>query len=154
MTEIGEKFRELLREKAGETISKKLRGKNLIFLRERFDCNVYFLTSSLREGFWGVHPNSISVLKQSKSGRPFVAVFLCSPERGYVISNKILDEYLKDCPQDKSGGYKISEKMLRYKNIPEFKTMDEFINYLLVYRKEDVQGLEKINMTDSGTIKK
>ena len=136
MTEIGEKFRELLREKAGEKVSKKLRGKNLIFLREKFDCNVYFLTSSLQEGFWGVHPNSISVLKQSKSGRSFVAVFLCSPERGYIISDKILDEYLRDCLRDRSGGYKIIEKNLRYKNIPEFTTMDEFINYLSAYRKE------------------
>ena len=134
MTEMGEKFRELLREKAGEKISKKLRGKNLILLRERFDCNVYFLTSKLKEGFWGVHPNSIAVLKQSKSGRPFVAVFLCSPERGYIISDKILDEYLRDCAQDKNGEYKIIEKNLRYKNMPEFRTMDEFIGYLLAYQ--------------------
>ena len=50
-------------------------------------------------------------MKKSKTGRPFVTVFLRSPEEGYVMSDKILDGYLKDCSQDENGNYNMQKEL-------------------------------------------
>ncbi len=137
MTRIGKEFKQALLEKTGEkrrcVCSKHLR--NIIALRENFNCNVYYLTSNIPRGFWNFSERQLSELKGSKSNRGFLIVFLTASDYGYLIYEDEVDKYLKDLPVVE-GYYKIKEDYLRTINIHPFNTIDGFIDLLSPYRKE------------------
>lgn len=137
MTIIAKKFKEILLKKTGEkdyeVISKHLR--NVIALRENFNCNIYYLTSNTSKGFWNFSEKQINELKGSESNRGFVVVFLTASDNGYFIYDNVIDRYLKDLPIVK-GYYKIKEGYLRSINLPQFRNIDEFVDSLSPYRKQ------------------
>jgi len=142
MSKIAEKFIKILAEKTeGKrgfvTGSKHMR--NLFGLRNNYDCNIYYLTSSISDrpfkGFWNFSEKQLLELKGSKSNRGFVIVFLTAPDNGYLIYSGDLDKYTKDLPVVKEY-YKVKEDYLRTKNAHTFRTIDEFIDLLSPYQKQ------------------
>jgi hypothetical protein len=137
MTEIWNKFKEILLEKSGEKnykiISEHL--KNVIALRNNFNCNVYGLTSTSKKGFWNFSDKQILELKESKAKRGFVIVFLTAPVYGYLLYDNEIEQHSKDLPIVE-GYYKVKEDYLRSINVHQFRTIDEFIDLLSPYQKQ------------------
>lgn len=138
MTEIGKEFRKIVLDKTSEKcrgiISKHLR--NIIPLREKYNCNIYYLTSSISHkpsgGFWNFSEKQISELKGSKSNREFVIVFLTASDQGYLLYSNEIDLYVKDLPVVE-GYYKVKESGLRL-TAHLFRTIDEFVYLLSIFR--------------------
>ncbi|MBU4312193.1 MAG: hypothetical protein KJ706_05710 [Candidatus Omnitrophica bacterium] len=142
---IGKEFESLLLHKVGESISdlviEEVAGnlKNTIQLQTNFDCLVYFLCFDIskneKNGWWNFEVNTISFLH--KKFPKFVVVFLTSSERGYVIYDYEIDNHTRDFSVCIIRGYyKIKEDYLHSANTRMFRSIDEFVNLLLPYKKE------------------
>lgn len=131
MSVIAEQFKKLILEKTGEEESDSLvRGMNIILLKKRFQCFVCFRTSRLSEGFWGVQRDLITRLKE----KPYVFIFLLMQDYGYLLRDKVADEFFRKCSQDKTD-YKVHQDELRRDtSVWEFRTIDELINCLSPYK--------------------
>lgn len=132
MTIIADQFKKLILEKTEEEENNSLvRGKNIIVLEKRFKCAICFRTSRLPDGFWGVQRDLIPRLKET--GYPYVFIFLLSQDFGWLLRDKVVDEFFRKCSQGK-GDYKVHQEELKGdSNVWEFRTMDEFIECLSPY---------------------
>ena len=136
MTTIAKSFKTALLEKIGEKDRRVATRhiKNIVALRENFDCNIYYLTSNSPKGFWNFSDKQITELKNSESGRPFLFVFLISHDKGYVIHGNDIEKYLEDLTIVKEY-YKINEGFMHIKNIPFFDTLEKFVDLLYSYQR-------------------
>ncbi len=142
MSRIAEKFIKILAEKTeGKRgfVSGSKHMRNLFGLRNNYDCNIYYLTSSISDrhlkGFWNFSEKQLFELKTSKSNRGFVIVFLTAPDNGYLIYSGDIDKHTKDLPIAEER-YIVREDYLRTKNVHTFRTVDEFIDLLFPYQKQ------------------
>lgn len=137
MTEIGEKFKQIVLEITKDRERKVgINIRNIVALRENYDCNIYFLTSNLPGGFWNFSEEAIYKLKQSETKRRFFLAFLFAEEEGYVIKDENIDKFLKELSIDRKGFYKIIGEDLHSTNAPLFRNRDEFLELLSPYRKQ------------------
>ena len=92
-----------------------------------------YLTSSTSKGFWNFSEKQLLELKNSKTNRGFVIVFLMASEYGYLIHGNDIDNHTKDFSFSKEY-YKIKEEYLRTTNIPQFRSVDAFLDLLKRYQ--------------------
>lgn len=142
MSDIGKQFISKVFEKAGEADTEywsfdfPTSAKNIVPLRKNYNCNIYYLTSQgLKKLWWGFGQKQINELKQIKIG--FVVVFLFSSEEGYIVIDKDIDEFSKELSIDKNGNYKVDERYLPSRIAPLFRSLNEFFEFLLPYRKDE-----------------
>ena len=111
------------------------KNRQVIELKKNYKCSVYYRTSELRYGWWGLTKKVIDDLKENSH---FVVAFLRSAEDGYILYGKDIDGFLRSFNQNSDNQYLVKEEELPLtRRTTPFLDINKFIILLKDYRKAD-----------------